>query len=220
MYNRQMFSKRTISNFVVIIALASIGIVIGIYTETYYQRTSTNEYMEGVFWPNPKKISEFQMVDHSSNAFSLEQLKGQWTFIFFGYTNCPDVCPTTMAVLNEVYKLINDADDPIETQIIFVTIDPDRDSIDKLAGYIGHFNSKFIALGGTHEQLDSLTSQIGISYLNESAAEDGSYLVSHTSSIFLMDPNVQLISIFSQPFNPLDIQSRFVDIEQFISNQN
>ncbi|MGK0298687.1 MAG: cytochrome oxidase Cu insertion factor (SCO1/SenC/PrrC family), partial [Gammaproteobacteria bacterium] len=86
--------------------------------------------------------------------------------------------------------------------------------------YIGHFNSKFIALGGTHEQLDSLTSQIGISYLNESAAEDGSYLVSHTSSIFLMDPNVQLISIFSQPFNPLDIQSRFVDIEQFISNQN
>jgi protein SCO1/2 len=215
-----MISRHTIKKTLIVITLSVIGIVIGIYTETYYQRNTPQEYMEGVFWPNPKQIGAFSMTDQNLREFTQEKLLGQWTFVFFGYTNCPDVCPTTMAVLNEVYRLINDAKNPIDTQIIFITIDPERDSLDKLAGYIGHFNSNFIALGGTQEQLDSFASQIGISYLYESAAEDGSYLVSHTSSIFLFDTKARLISLFSQPFNPLEIQSRFVDVEHFISNQD
>jgi protein SCO1 len=215
-----MISRITIKNALIVIVMAGIGIVIGVYTEVFYQSQSQATYMEGVFWPDPKQIGAFEMSDQYQNQFTVEQLKGHWTFLFFGYTNCPDVCPTTMATLNEVSRLLSSDNFPTKPQVIFVTVDPERDTLDKLAGYVGHFNNDFIALGGTQEQLTSLANQIGITYYYDAASADGSYLVSHTGSIFLLDADARLISIFSQPLNPHEIQSRFIEIESFISNQD
>jgi protein SCO1/2 len=215
-----MFNKRTMLSMSVLAGLMVIGAAIGIFMSRYYQHSQPPERIEGILWPDPKVIGDFSMLNQEGKTFTRNDLSGKWSFLFFGYTNCPDVCPTTLAILNEVSRLINNTNSPIDSQFIFVTVDPMRDTIEKLENYVGHFNSNFIALGGTQEQLDSLASQIGISYLYESAAEDGSYLVSHTSSIFLIDPKARLISILSQPFNPLQIQSRFVEIEDFISNQD
>jgi protein SCO1 len=215
-----MISRRTIKTMTLVIALAMIGVMIGIYTEMYYRGNISADNMDGVFWPDPKQIGPFNMIDHKQNEFGLEQLKGRWTFMFFGYTSCPDLCPTTMAVLNEVARQLKLTDKPEDIQVIFITVDPERDSIDKLSAYIAHFNDEFIGLGGIADQVDSLASQIGITYFYEPASIDGSYLVSHTGSIFLLDPKARLISMFSPPFNPMEIQTRFIEIKNFISRQD
>ena len=105
-------------------------------------------------------------------------------------------------------------------QFIFVTVDPERDTIDTLGTYVSHFNEEFIGLGGTMAQLDSLASQIGITYFYEPAEEDGSYLVNHTGSVFLLDPEARLITLYSAPLNPTEMVSRFIEIETVISNQD
>ena len=214
-----MVSKLSIKRTILFVALIGIGISVCIFTGNFYQKTMSPVYMKDIFWPNPKKITAFTMTDQYQKEFKPDNLKGHWTLMFFGYTNCPDFCPTTMAVLNAAFKNITKTDTSKEVQIIFVTVDPERDSTTKIADYINHFNEKFIGLSGTQEQLDSLASQIGITYFYGPLAKDGGYDVSHTNSIFLLDPKARLISIFSHPFDPMSIQSRFLEIKKFISTR-
>ena len=204
---------------VALVALMSIATVIGVYTEFYYQGENTPEYMEGVFWPDAKQIGPFKLISHHQNEFGVNQLSGKWSFLFFGYTHCPDMCPITMAVLNEVSNLISKSEIINNIQVIFITVDPERDSLDQLATFIGYFNENFVALGGSREQIRSLTSQLGISYQYHPVSENGVYLVDHTSSIFLLDPNSRLISVFSSPHNAETIHTKFIEIEKFISGK-
>src|SRR5690606_8150280 len=130
---------------------------VGIYTSGFQQSGQPSQPIEGLLWPEPKQIGEFTTVDHKGKEFDLNNLEGQWSLLFFGYTYCPDVCPLTLSVLNEFYK----TREPDEVQIVFVTVDPERDTTTRLAEYIGYFNDEFTALGGSIEQVRSLASQIG-----------------------------------------------------------
>jgi len=208
-----------IYKIIALVALMSIGTVIGVYTEFYYQGKNTPEYLEGVFWPDAKQIGPFNLTSHHKNEFGVAQLRGKWSFLFFGYTHCPDMCPITMAVLNEVNKL-NSRNDLINNmQVIFITVDPERDTLDQLANFIGYFDENFVGLGGSREQIHSLTSQLGISYQYHPVSENGAYLVDHTSSIFLLGPKARLISVFSTPHNAETIYTKFIEIEEFISGK-
>ena len=185
----------------------------------YYQNQAQIISPNGVFWPNPKQIGPFTMIDQDNNEFGIEQLQGKWSFVFFGYTNCPDVCPITMSVLKQVDEGLGNTDITDDIQVVFVSVDPERDTIDNLKGYIDFFNPGFTGLGGSVDQLESLSSQIGIAYMYGIPDEDGHYLVSHTSSIFLLDPQARLISILSPPHQSENIINRFIEISRFIINQ-
>ena len=171
--------------------------------------------VEGVLWPNPKQLGEFSLVDQNGNDFTLGDLKGQWSFLFFGYTHCPDVCPVTMTVLNSVYKQLNSDD----IQVIFVTVDPDRDTPQRLREYMGFFNQDFIGLGGSIQQVLGLSSQIGVFYMYGAESDDGEYLVDHTSSLFLLAPDASLVSIISPPYAAESIMERFEAVSTFITSQ-
>lgn len=174
--------------------------------------------IEGLFWPSPKQIQPFETIDQSGNSFGLEQIKNKWSFIFFGYTHCPDICPVTMSVMAETYKqLIAEHKD---LQIIFVTVDPERDTTEKLASYVTYFNKDFIGLGGNTDQVNSLTRQIGIAYyLNKQEASDN-YLVDHSASIFLFDPEARMVGKLSPPHEKNKIIQQFTKIKNFINEQN
>ncbi len=170
--------------------------------------------IEGLFWPNPKQILDFNTLDQTGNTFGLEQVKGKWSFVFFGYTHCPDVCPVTMSVMSETYKQLSvDYDD---LQILFVSVDPERDTTEKLAQYVSYFNEDFIGLGGDTEKVDSLTKQIGVAYyLNNEEQEDG-YLVDHSASIFVFDPKARLVGKLSAPHESAKVIEQFTNIKNFI----
>jgi len=183
------------------------------------QNISTSSHnIEGLFWPNPKQINDFATLDQTGTSFDLDNIKGKWSFIFFGYTHCPDICPITMSVMNEAYKKLSVEHDNL--QVIFVSVDPDRDTTEKLAQYVSYFNTDFIGLGGNTEMVDSLTKQIGVAYyLNKEEQAEG-YLVDHSASVFLFDPKARLIGKLSAPHESNKIIKQFTTIKEFINAQN
>ncbi len=199
------------------IGLLALGLGLGVYSARYYEGASA-PVVEGILWPNPKQLNPFAVIDQSGQAFGLDQMRGKWSFLFFGYTHCPDVCPVTLSVLNQVQTKFNQKQKSDQLQTIFVTIDPQRDTARQLADYVSYFNPAFIGLSGSLEQVQSLSGQIGVVSMRGEEFADGNYLMDHSASVFLIDPNGRLISILSAPHQPESILSRFEQIKDFVKN--
>ncbi len=173
----------------------------------------------GLLWPNPKPIAPFSLTDQRGETFDLERLRGRWTFLFFGYTHCPDVCPGSLAAMNTVARQLSGSpDEAKDVQFAFVTVDPARDTREQMAAFVAYFNKDFLGVSGTEDKLAGLTRQLGIVYLLGEPEADGSYLVDHTASILLVDPQGRLIALFSAPHNPVEMAERFGRIRRFVES--
>ena len=159
--------------------------------------------LQGVLRPAPKSLQAFELVDQQRRPFDLERLKGKWSLVFFGYTFCPDICPTTLATIGRVIKQLQaDPQDHSGIQVMFVSVDPQRDTPEVMEKYLKYFNETFQGVTGAQPDIDSLTRQFGAGYIHEPETAAGQYLVSHTSSIFLVDPRGRLLAAFSPPHDP------------------
>lgn len=199
-----------------LLACLAVGTVAGIYTSKYYLAEPVPPDINGLLWPNPKTLGPFSMVNQDNEQFGQKELDGRWTFLFFGYTHCPDVCPITLSVMNRVYEMLEKNNKAENVQMVFVSVDPQRDTPEKMAAYIDYFNSEFVGLTGSEEQLQSLTRQMGIVYAHAEESAPGVYLVDHTASIFLVSPKKRWVGIFSSPHDSQDIYDRFLAIRKFI----
>ncbi|HUT42328.1 MAG TPA: SCO family protein [Gammaproteobacteria bacterium] len=169
--------------------------------------------LQGVLRPEPVPLQAFELVDQYRQPFDLERLKGKWSLVFFGYTSCPDICPTTLSILNGVVKKMQaDPQGPAGMQVVFVTVDPRRDTPDVIDNYLKYFNETFQGVTGAQQDIDSLARQFGAGYVNEPESAVGQYLVSHTSSIFLVDPRGRLLAAFSPPHDSNTIADQFRQI--------
>lgn len=174
---------------------------------------SPTSSVPGVLWPHPQPIGAFSLLDHHGRAFTRERLDGTWTFMFFGYTHCPDVCPTTLATLRQVETSVSDrASAP--RQHVLVSVDPSRDRIDVLAEYVPWFGSSFLGVTGSDAELSKLARQLGAAYFRGDTNADGSYLVEHSASIMLIDPWGRLIALFGMPHRADTIATRFLELER------
>ena len=173
--------------------------------------------LEGVLRPDFRLLHPFSLTDHNNVPFDEKRFKGKWTFVFFGYTSCPDICPATLYVLNSVQGLLEDAtgEVPDDMQVVFISVDPERDTIETLAPYITHFNKTFIGATADKTEIDKLTRQFGAGYVLEPETAPGQYLVAHTSAIFLVDPLGRLVASFSQPHYPSTIASQYQKIQAY-----
>ena len=116
--------NRVLQAIILIIGCTALGVVTGLLTFRYYQdNKSPNPQIEGLLWPNPKKIEQFNVVDQDGKNFSMVNLSGKWSFLFFGYTHCPDICPVTLSVLDQVYKKLAYEKQADDVQIIFVSVE-------------------------------------------------------------------------------------------------
>ncbi len=169
--------------------------------------------LQGVLRPEPKPLQAFELVDQYRKAFNPGRLKDRWSFVFFGYTYCPDICPTTLLTLSGVIKqLQTDPQGLSNIQVIFVSVDPRRDTPEVLDRYLKYFNESFQGVTGTQPEIDSLTRQFGAAYVIEPETKPGQYQVSHTSSIFLVNPYGQLVAAFSPPHDADTIVEQFRQI--------
>ncbi len=163
-----------------------------------------------------RPLPPFTLLDHSGQPFGNEQLNGKWSFMFFGYTHCPDVCPTTMSTLNETMGNIARNGDDQNTQVIFVSVDPERDKLEQLDGYVRYFNPDFIGLTGTPAALKGLTNDLGILHLKVPNPNDpNNYLVDHTASILLVGPQGQLLALFGAPHQASKLADDFHTLRQY-----
>ncbi len=154
-------------------------------------------------FPTPRLLNEFELTQPSGEVFNTDSLKGQWTLMFFGFTNCPDICPDTLASLSQsldALRLMNPDQLP---QVVFVSVDPNRDEGDLLADYVAWFDESFIAATGSDEALEAITRQLGVIYVRDTPDEQtGFYNVDHSAAVMIIDPEGRLFGRFGHPLDP------------------
>ncbi|MCK9283074.1 MAG: SCO family protein [Rhodocyclaceae bacterium] len=131
--------------------------------------------------------------------FTQADLTGKWTLIFFGYTHCPDVCPTAMTLLKELRRRLASGGTPLP-QVVFVSVDALRDTPALLGQYVPAFDPAFVGVTGSDEALAPLTKHLGVFFQRNSASGDPrNYTVDHSAAIYLIDPAGRLKAVFSPP---------------------
>ncbi|MCK5878011.1 MAG: SCO family protein [Candidatus Marithrix sp.] len=192
---------------IIISMLVLTGIGFGIIGWVLDQQTVPDELI-GILRPEARSLQDFNLMTQNQSKFNLESFKDKWTLLFFGYTFCPDICPTTLAVLQKVYANL-EPDVLANTQVVFISVDPERDTLEGLAKYIAYFGKDFIGATGEVVEIDKLVSQTGAGYIKDSAVDNENYQISHTSTIFLINPKMQLHAGFAQPHIPETIVRQY-----------
>jgi protein SCO1/2 len=146
-----------------------------------------------------RPLPAFELIDQARAPFGPARMHGQWTFLFFGFVNCPDVCPTTLAMLADVRARIATASAGQVPEVVLVSVDPGRDTPAVLAQYVSHFDPSFTAVTGDPGAIETLTRALGVAVAVGAPADDGSYAVDHTAAIFLVDPAGRVAALFNTP---------------------
>ncbi|HFE32713.1 MAG TPA: SCO family protein [Gammaproteobacteria bacterium] len=170
--------------------------------------------------PEPLPLQDFSLTDQYGQPFTLDRLKGKWSFVFFGYTSCPDICPTTLHEMASIADILANKKRDDNIQFVFISVDPDRDSIELLKDYMGYFNPTFIGLTGRQSDIDALTQQLNILTIRNPPDSSGNYQVNHTSSIMLIDPKRRWFASFSPPLNDKRIAEQFALLRDFYRQEN
>lgn len=183
--------------FYVIIALISLAIgVIGFR----YLSSPLPLPEHTLYYQQPRAVQPFTFIDEDNEEFTQVNFEGNWSFIFLGYTSCPDVCPTTLQNLHFIYEDLTTI--ATNSQVLFVTADPQRDHIEKLNQYINYFNPSFKALRAEHDVLFPFSRNLGLMYAINSADEsDKNYGVDHSGSLVLINPEGKVAAIFKSEHN-------------------
>lgn len=169
----------------------------------------------GLLWPDPPVLANFGLEGSAGKPIDQHSLEGRWTLLFFGFTNCPDICPTTLAVLKQTVARLADYPPFREQgQVLFISLDPARDTPAQLAQYVQHFDTRFLAATGDDAALDAVTVPLGVI---RAKVEDGSggYSIDHTASIFLIDPKLRVIGKFGLPHSAAMLDEGFRAITGF-----
>lgn len=213
-----MNNQRILIVILVLIALAALGAGFGSYLALQESREAN--VPDGLLWPNPKPFPEVTLYDHNGEPFTRTNLKGQWSLLFFGFTHCPDICPQTLSTLDRLEQRLRERGmDANQLRTVFISVDPKRDKPKRLNEYVTYFNEDFIGVSGQPEALDKLTRALGAVYQIEKPDAEGDYLVDHSASVFLLDPQARLVAIFTTPHEPAAMADRFMAFRDFIEQK-
>ena len=160
----------------IIISFVIILIMTFLFAE-YLSRKNTPEKLSEI-------ISKVNLVDHNGKAFKSTSLKNKPSLLFFGFTNCPEICPTTLADLSQITKEVTSNDDSIN--IIFVTLDPKRDNKEHLKDYIQYFDGNIIGVTGNKIEIKEFADNWGVFYETVKTTNNN-YTLNHTATVFMID---------------------------------
>lgn len=187
--------------FKIIIAVTLLlAVASGLLSFQYLQRAQQPEH--AVVYPKARDLTEFSLISHRGQPLTRQQLQGQWTLAFVGYTFCPDICPMTMATLTGAYPQLQAMlPQGQKLAIWFISADPQRDTVSALANYVGYFEQPAITgLTADHDKLFPFVRDLGLMYAISSTTEPD-YLVDHSASIVLINPQGQVAAVFKPEIN-------------------
>ena len=211
----------------VLLCFVFIGIVLVMFVISVLRvpQLSVEEMRsKGVFLlPTPRDIAAFKLTDHMGKTFDRSSINGRWSFVFFGFVSCPDVCPTSMSVLGTVDRQLQASNPELAEQFqgILVSVDPERDSTENLAKYATAFSPRFLGVTGPREDLVGLTTQVNVAFakvpLDEpappgSASADiaaDAYTVDHTGNIVIINPRGHYHGFIKLPHDSETIRLTF-----------
>lgn len=160
----------------------------------------------------------FTLTDDNGQVFNQLSLKGHWTMIFFGFTNCAMLCPTTLTTLSKVYANLQTNSQLHNLNVLFVSVDPERDSLARIKSYVTAFNPNFLGATGSDSQLTALTKHYGVMYakipFDQNDPSKG-YYIDHSGFILLFNPEGKYTGIFSMPHDATKITQDYEAITQY-----
>src|SRR5690242_17337526 len=150
----------------------------------------------GTWLPQSKTVSEFELTDSSGRPFTRQDLAGAPTLVFFGFTHCPDVCPTTLQKLAQVRRRAAIAG----LRVLFISVDPQRDTPAVLGAYVHAFDPQFQGLTGDPRTIAGLAANFGVA-VNRVELPGGDYTMDHSAVVFLLDESAHIVAVFTPPFD-------------------
>lgn len=163
--------------------------------------TTSDMQLNGLFLMDPpRELSDFAFTSHRGEPFVPASLEGQWTLVFFGFTNCPDICPTTMAFLNRLVGELEDTEVAGDTDVVMVTVDPARDTVEQLASYVPFFNEDFTGVTGEFLDLFRFATELNTPFRKVPGQGDD-YQVDHSANVVLINPRGHYHGFFKAPLD-------------------
>jgi len=192
------------------IAFIGIALIAGISAALIWRNAAAPaELATGTYIHPNRTLPDFSLIDHHGQTFGLAQVRGQWSMMFFGYTNCPDFCPTTLTTLAALEKRLRTDAAPVRPRVIFMSVDAKRDSPEQLAKYVPYFDPEFIGLtAASQSDVEAVAAKLGVSVIITPKA-DGTYSVDHSGAIFVLNPQGRLAAVLTGPFSVDALESDF-----------
>lgn len=186
----------------VFILVALVAVVIGL---TVHKVLNTEGQLDSaelldagiVILPQGRDVPDLTLTNQDGEPVSMEQLKGRWSLLFFGYTFCPDICPATLAELRQLRTKLPDAANQ-QMQPILVTVDPERDTPEQLKQYLGYFGADFMGLTGSLKDIQTLANAVGVPFIPADTSKEN-YTVDHGGNLALIGPDGRLRGFLRGP---------------------
>jgi protein SCO1/2 len=190
-----------------VIGIAGVGASL-----LWHRRAAPVELATGTLLTPGRTLPDFSLIDQKGRTFATADLRGHWSLLFFGYTNCPDFCPTTLTTLAAMEKNLRSAKAAVIPQVIFVSVDAKRDTPAQLAKYVPYFDPSFVGLTAADQpSIDAVAKELGVAVIIRPAS-DGNYTVDHSGEIFVLSPDGQIAAILTGPFSADALRGDFLRI--------
>lgn len=192
------------SNIYLLVIAGSFALAAGFWMSSAQKQPETSTSLaeqvagfHGTVLPVARQLAIPELRKTDNTAFTVADLSGHWSLLFFGYTSCPDICPTTMAMLVAAKQ----KSDETFPQVYFVSVDPQRDELAKLADYVKYFDQDFIGISGSEKMLGALALQTSVVFMKmpAEAGSENDYLMDHSSALLLVNPQAQLVAFINPP---------------------
>ena len=194
---------------VVAAAAAAVGLAAALYLDA---RRDSQPEIGGYVLERPRALPAVALVDERSTPFHAADFSGHWSFLYFGYTYCPDVCPLTLVELAAVKQQLVAEHPEQRVKFYFISVDPQRDTPARLREYVAYFDPAFHGLTGTNEALASLASATETLFAVPADQGSDNYLVSHSSNLVLLDPEARVYAVLTPPHDSARIAVDFTNV--------
>ena len=196
------------------IAIVAIATAAGFLAGRWWPAGSPSLHASTALFGEERALPEFTLTDHTGRAYTRQNLTETWTLLFFGYINCPDICPITLmtmsASVDAIAALGGDA-----PRVVFVSVDPERDA-GLLRNYVTTFRDDFLGVTGPHDELRKLTRALGVVYSRD--GDGPAYLVEHSAYLLLVNPEGELQAVFGPPHAPDAVARDIVAIRRHLDS--
>ena len=191
-----------------------VGLVVLVAAMFLIPRGERGALQAATLLPEPRTLPDVALVDSQAQPLHLRELHGQFTLLFFGFTNCPDVCPLTLKALADARaELARRAPRVVPPRVIFVSVDPRRDSGARIAAYVAQFDATFVGATAPDQVLDPLLAALGVT-VEKHAHDDAPYNVMHSATVYILNPDAQWIAVAKGPHDPTVVAADYLKIRQ------
>ncbi|MFK8047202.1 MAG: SCO family protein [Halioglobus sp.] len=189
------------------ITIAAVAVFMLVVVATFVHRVQMPRLMSAsemklngaYMFDTPRNIGQFKLQSHHGQAFTAADFEGKWTLVFFGFTYCPDICPTTMSFLNQFISEL-EGTESTDTAVVMISVDPARDTVEQLSNYVPFFNKDFVGVTGEFLEIHRVATALNTPF-RKVPGKDGEYQVDHGSNVVLMNPRGDYHGFFKAPLD-------------------